>query len=149
MREYTILHFIFEPHFNTGFPHESWICPYYALPIVLSICYVVPPPPHKQTVPLPVKNDSSLTLYSKKSAHWFCPFLPVTPGHWPRPGSYQICQTVLRVICKRPRSKIPYGSLALQKNCFKLWHGVYCELLSRPFDKIETTRGRTDFRKLG
>ncbi len=25
------------------------------------------------------------TLFSKRSAHWFRPVLPVTPGHWPRP----------------------------------------------------------------
>ncbi len=33
------------------------------------------------------------------------------------------------------------------------WHGVFCELLSRPIDKIKMTRGRgrwpRDFRKLG
>ncbi len=28
MSHYSILHFIFEPDFNTGFLHETWICPY-------------------------------------------------------------------------------------------------------------------------
>ncbi len=25
------------------------------------------------------------TLFSKRNAHWFCPVLPLTPGHWPQP----------------------------------------------------------------
>ncbi len=27
------------------------------------------------------------------------------------------------------------------ENCFKFWHRVFCDLLSRPFDKIKMTRG--------
>ncbi len=27
MSQYSILHFIFKPDFNTGFLYESWICP--------------------------------------------------------------------------------------------------------------------------
>ncbi len=81
------------------------------------------------------------TLFSKRSAHWFHPVLPVTQG------DVKFVKMVFGVICKRPRLKIPYGSLAL------LRHGVFCELLSRPFDKIKMTRGRgrwpSDFRKLG
>ncbi len=30
-------------------------------------------------------KDFSCTLFSKRSAHWFHPVLPVTLGHWPRP----------------------------------------------------------------
>ncbi len=29
MPHYLILHFIFEPDFNTGFLHETWICPFH------------------------------------------------------------------------------------------------------------------------
>ena len=35
------------------------------------------------------------------------------PGHWPRPGSCQVCQMVLRVICRKPSLKIPYCPLAV------------------------------------
>ncbi len=49
-------------------------------------------------------------------------------------GSCQLCQMVLTAICKRPHSKIPYR--------FKFWHRVFCELLSRPIDKIKMTWGR-------
>ena len=49
------------------------------------------------------------TLFSKRSAHWFHPVLPVTLAHWPWSAS-----------------------------CF----GVFCKLLSRPFDKIKMTRDR-------
>ncbi len=31
------------------------------------------------------QRPHSHTHFSKRSAHWFCPFLPVTPGHWPQP----------------------------------------------------------------
>ncbi len=69
------------------------------------------------------------TLFSKRSVHWFRPVLQLTRG--------QVCQMVLEVICKRPRSKIPYGSLAVL----------------RPFDQIKTTRDRgqwpRDLRQLG
>ncbi len=41
----------------------------------------------------------------------------------------------------------------LWENRFNFWHGVFCELLSRLFDKSKMTRGRgqwcRDFRKLG
>ena len=30
------------------------------------------------------------TLFSKRSAHWFCPIPPVTLGHWPWPGVMSI-----------------------------------------------------------
>ena len=97
------------------------------------------------------------TLFSKRSAHWFRPVLPVTPGHWLWPGSCQVCQMVLGVICKRPRWK--FLSVLLQyisrlwENRFKFGHWVFCELLLRPFDKIKMTQGRgwwpRDIRKLG
>ncbi len=70
-------------------------------------------------------------------------------------GSCRFCQMVLTAICKRPHSKIPYGSLIsrLRENRFKFWHGVFCELLSRPINKTKMTGGQgrwpRDLRKLG
>ncbi len=57
----------------------------------------------------------------------------------PDPGSCQVCQMVLGETCKRPRLKIPYGSLALQRclstwlpeNRFKFWHGVSQDHLTK------------------
>ncbi len=75
----------------------------------------------------------------QKSAHCFCPVLPVTLGHWPRP---------------RVMSSLSNGLWSsMQKTPFKFWHMDFCELLSRPFDKIKMTWGRgrwpRDLRKLG
>ena len=68
-----------------------------------------------------------ITLFSKRSAHWFTPVLPVTLGHWPWPRVMSIL------------------SNGLDSNMQKL--------LSRPIDKIKMTRGwgrwPRDLRKLG
>ena len=32
-----------------------------------------------------LQHGRDSTLFSKRSAHWFCPVFLVTPGHWPRP----------------------------------------------------------------
>ena len=74
------------------------------------------------------------TLFSKRSAHWFTPVLPVTLGHWPWP---------------RIRSILSNG---LDSN-YRIDHVNFCPPPSRPIDKIKMTRGQgrwpRDLRELG
>ncbi len=60
-------------------------------------------------------SNCQCTLFSKRSAHWFYPVLPVTPGHWPWP------QVISLLFFRIPKN------------------GVFCILLLRPFDKLDMT----------
>ena len=84
------------------------------------------------------------TLFSKRSANWLTPVLPVTLGHWPWPKVMSILSNGLYSnMQKTPfKNSIPSNISRLQDNRFRFGHGVFCELLSRPIDKIKITRGR-------
>ncbi len=75
------------------------------------------------------QQSQLLTLFSKRSAHWFTPVLPVTLGHWPWPRVMSIFSNGL----DSNMQKTPF------KNSIRFWHWVFCELLSRPIDKIKMT----------
>ncbi len=64
-------------------------------------------------IALSKQANNSHTLFSKRRAHWFWPVLLVNPSH-----------------------------VKFSEWSWEFWHGVYCELLSRPLDKIKMTRGR-------
>ncbi len=93
--------------------------------------------------------QNATTLFSKRSAHWFTLVLPVTLGHWPWPRAISILSNGL----DSNMQKTPFkNSIRFSRNS-RLWHGVFCELLSRPIDKIKMTQGQgqwpRDLRKLG
>ncbi len=78
----------------------------------------------------------------KRSAHWFRPVLPMTLIYWP--------PLVMLILSTGLRSNMQ--QTLFEKSSW-FWYGVFCELLSRPFNKIKMTRGwgqwHRDFRKLG
>ena len=61
------------------------------------------------------KYDRNAPIYTPPQKK--CNFnLSIFPGVHGSPGSFQFCQKVFRVTCKRPHFKIPHGSLTILKS---------------------------------
>ena len=92
-------------------------------------------------------NKLGSTLFSTRSAHWFHPVIPVTPGHWPQPHIMSSLSNGLGTPFKNSLQFSCRTVLVLTQGLLRV------TLKTINFDKIKMTRGRgwwpRDLRKLG